>query len=447
MAAAIREAMHNDRIVGVVVTHGTDTLHYTAAALSYLIPEASKAVILAGSNLGWNVEGTDARRNLADAILAANIRQLKGVFVVCNRTVYAGIRLRKSASPERGEADIFEPVNYPLVGVLNCHSWGFGHRFDPLINPVYVDTAVLRGGDLRTFSSDISVELVWVHPAMSPDTIPGPGTVSAIVLAAYGSGGAPIGRHTGPDHDPILTKLEAFLKSGGIILVTSQARMPIVRMESYAAYEGLHVLAAKYQRVVFCHDLSPEEALVVLLIGLNSGLDARGLERAVDALAKSLPSVDSMRSSYWYLLSRTRRAFRRLTASYELGAVLFPWYDKVKEGCDINENFDHALAESILVDAGESRGFEYPFNRWAGADNPFVRVKPGVSVEDAINAVREKDEAAGRALDELKQCVLSSHEIRSAWPEAHSIALFQIRALANQMDHVLDLLTKPGGLS
>ena len=64
--AGIIEAEY-DRYDGFVVTHGTDTMAYTAAALSYLVQDSPKPVVLTGSQKSAYLRDTDARRNLADA--------------------------------------------------------------------------------------------------------------------------------------------------------------------------------------------------------------------------------------------------------------------------------------------------------------------------------------------------------------------------------------------
>ena len=84
------------RYDGFVITHGTDTMAYTASALSYLIQNSAKPIVLTGSQKSIYDPETDARRNLFDAFLAAQDDALFGVMLVFNGRVICGTRARKT---------------------------------------------------------------------------------------------------------------------------------------------------------------------------------------------------------------------------------------------------------------------------------------------------------------------------------------------------------------
>lgn len=92
VAALIRDRWQD--FDGFVITHGTDTMAYGAAALSCLIQSACKPVILTGSQLPMSAPDTDARRNLSDALLCAE-RGRAGVWVCFCGRVIAGNAARK----------------------------------------------------------------------------------------------------------------------------------------------------------------------------------------------------------------------------------------------------------------------------------------------------------------------------------------------------------------
>ena len=69
LAECLRD--HYDRYDGFVITHGTDTMAYTACALSYLVQHSGKPIVLTGAQKSIYVQDTDARRNLYDAFVAA----------------------------------------------------------------------------------------------------------------------------------------------------------------------------------------------------------------------------------------------------------------------------------------------------------------------------------------------------------------------------------------
>jgi L-asparaginase len=101
-----------ERSDGVVISHGTHTLAYTAAALSFMLQNLLKPVILTGSQLTLFQEGSDAGRNLIDAFTAA-LSDLSGVFVVFNRKIILGTRASKVKSKS---LNAFFSINYPYVG-------------------------------------------------------------------------------------------------------------------------------------------------------------------------------------------------------------------------------------------------------------------------------------------------------------------------------------------
>ena len=112
IAAAIRQ--HYGDYDGFVVTHGTDTMAYTAAALSYLIQRSPKPIVLTGAQKPIWFDSTDSKRNLTDAFLYA-CRGCGGVQIVFNGKVILGTRARKTFSKS---FKAFSSVNYPDLAVL-----------------------------------------------------------------------------------------------------------------------------------------------------------------------------------------------------------------------------------------------------------------------------------------------------------------------------------------
>ena len=139
MAKTIRE--NYDQYDGFVLSHGTDTMAYTAAALSYLIQDADKPIILTGAQKPIWFDGTDSKRNLTDAFLYA-CRGCGGVQIVFNGRVILGTRARKTYSKS---FRAFSSVNYPdlavvqdehLLQYIRCESRPrplFYNRLDPKV--------------------------------------------------------------------------------------------------------------------------------------------------------------------------------------------------------------------------------------------------------------------------------------------------------------------------
>ena len=112
IAKCIRE--HYGAYHGFVVTHGTDTMAYTAAALSYLVQGSPKPIILTGAQKPIGFDSTDSKINLQDAFRCAT-EDLPGVSIVFNNQVILGTRARKTRSKS---FQAFSSINYPHLGVL-----------------------------------------------------------------------------------------------------------------------------------------------------------------------------------------------------------------------------------------------------------------------------------------------------------------------------------------
>ena len=99
---------------GFVLCHGTDTMAYTAAALSYLIQYSPKPIILTGSQKPIHFDSTDSKVNLRDSVVCA-CSGIPGVSIVFNGKVILGTRARKTRSKSY---QAFSSINYPDLAVL-----------------------------------------------------------------------------------------------------------------------------------------------------------------------------------------------------------------------------------------------------------------------------------------------------------------------------------------
>ena len=100
---------------GFVILHGTDTMAYTAAALSYLIQNSKKPIILTGSQKPMGNPYTDAKINLYQSILYAADAKSCNVCIVFNGKVVSGTRGRKQRTRS---FDAFESMNFPELAII-----------------------------------------------------------------------------------------------------------------------------------------------------------------------------------------------------------------------------------------------------------------------------------------------------------------------------------------
>lgn len=106
---------HYEDYDGFVISHGTDTMAYTAAALSYLIQDSPKPIILTGAQRPISMEVTDSKTNLYDSFLYASSEFASGVQIVFNGKVILGTRARKTHSKS---FQAFSSINYPYLAVI-----------------------------------------------------------------------------------------------------------------------------------------------------------------------------------------------------------------------------------------------------------------------------------------------------------------------------------------
>lgn len=113
MVHAIRE--NYEKYDGFVIAHGTDTMAYTAAALSYMIQNSKKPIVITGAQKPIDMEITDAKSNLMDSFLYASDEKSQGVQLVFDGKVIAGTRAKKVRSKSY---NAFSSIDYPCLAVI-----------------------------------------------------------------------------------------------------------------------------------------------------------------------------------------------------------------------------------------------------------------------------------------------------------------------------------------
>ena len=99
-----------------LICHGTDTMAYTAAALSYLIQNSVKPIVLTGAQKSILQEITDARKNLHDSIRCALDDRSRDVMLVFDGKIIAGTRAKKTAT---FSYNAFSSINFPVLGQIH----------------------------------------------------------------------------------------------------------------------------------------------------------------------------------------------------------------------------------------------------------------------------------------------------------------------------------------
>jgi L-asparaginase len=156
--------MHYEQYDGFVIIHGTDTMAYSASALSYLLEDLNKPVILTGAQLPIGAIRTDARENLITALEIASARRdgrpvVTEVCIFFNNKLLRGNRARKT---ESAQFRAFESKNYPALATA-------GIRIDYDFNSIkpYQPYARLK----VHHNMDSRVVFLKLFPGISPEAV------------------------------------------------------------------------------------------------------------------------------------------------------------------------------------------------------------------------------------------------------------------------------------
>ena len=173
---AIRE--YNDAYDGFVIAHGTDTMAYTAAALSYMVQNSTKPIVITGAQKPIDLEITDAKSNLIDSFLYAADEKSQGVQIVFDGKVIAGTRAKKVRSKSY---NAFSSIDFPSLAVIQD---GNIMRYLPMLP--YED-------EVRFYEElDENIFLMKLIPGIRPRVLQSIfENYDCIIVESFGVGGIP----------------------------------------------------------------------------------------------------------------------------------------------------------------------------------------------------------------------------------------------------------------
>jgi glutamyl-tRNA(Gln) amidotransferase subunit D len=269
LAARVKSAVA-EGVAGVVVTHGTDTMGYTAAALSFALAGVPLPVVLAGAQRSSDRPSSDGPQNLVAAVSVAARAEFAGVYVAMHAdesdgsvSLHRGTRVRKNHTSRRDA--------FVSIGVSPAAVWG-GGGFE------YVSEGLPPRGGNGTFAPrtkfEEKVALLKFYPSMDPRGVRAWRRLGVRGIVVEGTG-------LGHVSTEVTGELRAFVKAGGVACMTSQCINGRVDMNVYDT--GRDLLRAG---VVPLEDMLAETALVKLMWVLGSTSSAaRARELMVENLA------------------------------------------------------------------------------------------------------------------------------------------------------------------
>lgn len=175
-AETIEEAY--DRYDGFVICHGTDTLAYTAAALSYMIQNSSKPIVITGAQKPIDMDITDAKTNLLDSFIYASDEESQDVNIVFDGKVIVGTRAKK----ERAKSyNAFSSINFPYPAMIQ------DQRVIRYLPSIPYKEEVKFYHEMKN-----SVYVLKLIPGMKPEILSYIfESYDAIVIESFGVGGLP----------------------------------------------------------------------------------------------------------------------------------------------------------------------------------------------------------------------------------------------------------------
>jgi glutamyl-tRNA(Gln) amidotransferase subunit D len=252
---------------GVVIAHGTDTMAYTAAALSFALQNLPVPVIVVGAQRSSDRPSSDAATNLIGAVQAASKAQFAEVVIAMHETVSdtvivfnRGTKVRKCHTSRR---DTFKPVNTTPIARVNNHEI-------TMLTSNYAKRDAAKKLALKPLFSD-KVALVKFHPGLNPEVIGWHVEKGCKGILLEGSGLGHVSKYC-------FGEIENAVKNGVVVALASQCIWGRVNMHVYDT--GRDLLT---RGVIPLEDMFPETALVKLMWVLGQTSDVEEATKLLKA--------------------------------------------------------------------------------------------------------------------------------------------------------------------
>jgi L-asparaginase len=255
---------------GFVVLHGTDTMAYSASALSFMLEGLDKPVIFTGSQIPMCQVRSDGRDNIINSLLIASQGIANEVCIF-----FAGKLIRGNRATKTSADDLiaFTSPNYPFLA-----SVGIDIKYSKRALNMPVQSSEFRLHKLK----HVPIAVLKLFPGMRFDLFEPLVTkdMKAVILEAFGSGNIP-SRNTALVHS-----IRRATENGSLVAVCSQCYAGTARLGTYATSGELKDFGA-----VSCLDMTTEAAVAKLYYLFSLGLDKGTLRRALETNLRGEMSI------------------------------------------------------------------------------------------------------------------------------------------------------------
>lgn len=238
------------KVQGIIIGQGTDTLHYTASALAFMLDTIPIPVIIVGAQRSSDRGSSDAAMNLVCAAEFINKTYFKGVAICMHESisddVCAILPATKTRKMHTSRRDAFQPINMKPLAKVNYQTRTIS----------MLEKSPTGNGD-PTFRTKMEpkVAIVRTHPGMSPKVFDALKGYKGVVIEGMGLGQMPLSGK----NKPLEASIKRLIKSGTVMVMTSQCIFGRVSMDTYSRGRELQSLG-----ILSSFDMTTETAFIKL---------------------------------------------------------------------------------------------------------------------------------------------------------------------------------------